>query len=287
MKKILLLLPLFWAVNSFGQNEKVVVETNDKGARVKIGRSGNVSVQATDDATRIRIGTTEINIANDKVNVDFWKERKRNKFRGNWAGFELGLNGYAGQNYDGYQQKGFMDLQTAKSITARLNFLQLDVGLQKEKKNIGLFTGLGLESKDYRFENANSIQNTNGVTHPLSLSYDKLKKSKLNILYLTAPVMFEVQIPNMNNRRFHIGIGLEGGWRIASHTKVKYKNDGKWKKDKERNSFNLNDFKLDAQLRLGYAGFHLFFNYGLIDLFEENKGPKLTPFTVGITLVSF
>lgn len=287
MKKILLLLPLLWAINAFGQKEKVVVETNKDGTRVKIGRSGNVSVQETDEAIRIRVGSTEINVADDNVHVDFWKERNNNKFRGNWAGFELGLNGYAKQNYDNFQTKDFMDLQTGKSITVRLNFLQFDIGLQKGNKNIGLLTGLGLESKDYRFENSYSLKNINGSTHPLPLAYDEIKKSKLNILYLTAPVLFEMQFPDAKNRRFHIGFGVEGGWRISSHTKVKYKHDGGWNKDKDRNSFNINDFKLDAQLRLGYSGFHLFFNYGLLDLFEENKGPKLTPFTVGITLISF
>lgn len=287
MKKILLILPLLWAVSSFGQNEKVVVETNDDGTRVKIGRSGNVSVQETDEATRIRMGSTEINIADDNVNVDFWKERKFDKFRGNWAGVELGLNGYTKQSYEGYKQKGFMDLRTAKSVTVRWNFLQFDMGLQKERRNIGLLTGLGLESKDYRFEHSYSLQNINGVTQPLSLAYDELKKSKLNVLYLTAPIIFEVQIPDANKRRFHIGFGIEGGWRIASHIKMKYKEDGKWHKNKERDNFNLNDFKLDAQLRLGYGGFHLFFNYGLIDLFEKNKGPELSPFTVGITLITF
>ncbi len=101
------------------------------------------------------------------------------------------------------------------------------------------------------------------------------------------PVIFEMQFPQASRHDFYIGIGVEGGFRLASHTKIKYKEDGDWKKSKDRDNFNLNNWKLDAQLRMGYGGINLFFNYGLVDLFKDNKAPELTPFTVGITLVSF
>lgn len=286
-KKLFLLAGLLWTVNIYAQNKKLVIETNDKNTRVKIGRSQNISIQEADGATRIRLGSTEINIADDNVHIDFWKARNNKKFRGNWAGIEMGINGYTKQNYNGYVQKDFMDLRPIKSINMRLNLMQLDFGLQKNKNNIGFLTGLGLESKDFRFENNYSIKNLEGTTQPKILEYDRVKKSKLNILYITVPLIFEIQSLAKNGKKIHAGVGVEGGWRIGSHTKIKYKDGSKWKKTKTRNNFNLNDFKADAQLRLGYGGFHLFVSYGLIDLFKKDKGPELSPITVGITLISF
>lgn len=287
MKKFLLFIGLFCTANLYAQNEKVTVETGDDGTQIKIGRSENVSIQESDGATRIRVGNTEINVAEDDVHINFWKERISKNFRGHWAGIELGMNGYVNKDYSGYNLKNFMDLRTTKSLSVRINFLQLDWGIQKDNKHMGILTGLGLESRDYRFEKNYTIQDINGVTQPKALVYDKIKKSKLNILYVTIPLIFEMQFPDKNEQKFHIGFGVEGGWRIASHTKIKYKDGGSWEKTKDRDNFNLNNFKLDAQVRMGYRGLHLFFNYGLVKLFQKDKGPELTPFTVGLTLLSF
>ncbi len=287
MKKLVVILLLLSATQIFAQTEKVVVETDENTTRVKVKPSKNVSVEEAEGATRIRVGSTEINIADENVHVDFWKPKMHKGFRGHWAGFELGVNGYAKQNYDGYEVKNFMDVRPIKSISARFNLLQVDFNLQKKKNNIGLLTGLGFESKDFRFQNAYTIQNVNGRIEPLPLTYNQLKKTKLNIFYATVPLLFEVQFPQANKHNLYFGIGVEGGLRLTSHTKIKYKEDDGWEKAKEHDNFNLNTWKLDAQLRVGYRGINLFFNYGLVDLFKENKGPELTPFTVGITLVSF
>lgn len=287
MKKILVIIALLATTHLFAQTEKIVVETSKKSTNVKLKKTKNVSVQETDGATRIRVGSTEINIADENVHIDFWKPKTAERFIGHWSGFELGVNGYLKDDYTGYDVQDFMEVRLGKSISARFNLMQFDFNLQKEKDNFGFLTGLGFESKDFRFQNSYTIKNVNGRTEPRPLTYKQLKKSKLNILYATVPAIFEIQFPSKRYNTFYIGIGVEGGLRLTSHTKIKYKEDGSWEKAKDHSSFNLNRWKLDAQLRMGYGGINLFFNYGLVDLFKENRGPILTPFTVGITLVSF
>ena len=77
------------------------------------------------------------------------------------------------------------------------------------------------------------------------------------------------------------------GYRLGSKTKQKYEENDKTQKVKDRNDYNLNDFRLNAVVRLGYGDFTVFASYSLTELFEDNKGPELYPFTVGISLVSF
>ncbi len=92
--------------------------------------------------------------------------------------------------------------------------------------------------------------------------------------------MLECQIPvNDNEGRLYISGGLIGGVKIGSHTKVKHGDT----KDKDRSGFYINSFKYEATARIGYKGIALFANYSLNPLFEDGKGPKLTPFTVGIS----
>ncbi|MBS9767990.1 MAG: hypothetical protein KGV44_10695 [Flavobacteriaceae bacterium] len=281
--KFLLAMMLVGATSLFAQETKV-----KKTDSVK--QSKKLSIDGKRDTTRIHIGHKEILIVGKKVAIDSVKQKKQKenaKFRGHWAGFEMGINGYAKQNYDGYEVQDFMETKPIKSIAVRFNLVQMNFNLQKKKDNIGLLTGLGLESRDYRFSNSYTIENVDGRVQPQLLEYERLKKSKLNVCYATLPVLLEFQFPQQNADRFYVSFGVEGGLRLTSHTKIKYKENGGWKKSKNHNNFNLNNWKLDAQFRMGYRGVNLFFNYGLVNLFKDNKAPELTPFTVGLSVVSF
>ena len=113
------------------------------------------------------------------------------------------------------------------------------------------------------------------------------KKSKLVVTYLTVPLLLELQTNRFTNRNsFHIAGGISSGLRIGSHSKVKFeKPNGGTEKNKDRNDFNLNPFKLDATALIGWGSINLYGNYALIDMFKAGDGPQLRPFSVGIRLV--
>jgi hypothetical protein len=283
-------------------NKDVVkaVET-DGGAKVKVGKIGKFAYQEDRDTTKIRIGGKQINIIDgwhgtririEKVHSwdpdqDKFFLEKEPEFRGHWAGFEMGVNGFTDENYTSYDYD-FMELDMAKSIAVNLNFLQYDISLQKERNTIGLITGLGLEWNNYRFDNDITLQKVNGVIQPLDLSVEqpdwKIKKTKLTTLYLTVPLLLEFQIPvKYKKRRVHMSAGVVGGLRLGSHTKIKHDGD----KVKDHDDFKLKTLRYAAHARIGYRSLNFFATYGLTELFESGKGPDLTPFTVGITLISF
>jgi len=276
-----------------------VVE-NSKGTKVSVRNFADFEDDS--DTTKIRIGRKQINIIDGwhgtRIRVEKvrqWDEEtqsyKKPKFRGHWSGFEMGINAFANEDYSNYPAEldDFMDLNLAKSTAVNLNFLQYDISLQKKKTNIGLVTGMGLEWNNYRFDQKITLKEENGVIYPDSETYQEasIKKSKLTSLYLTVPLLMEFQIPVKNDHKIHMSAGLVGGLRLGTHTKIKYKRKGNTHKDKDRDDYNLQAFRYSAQVRLGYRAINIFASYGMTDLFRKNKGPELTPYTIGLTLVRF
>ncbi len=251
--------------------------------------------KARTDTTTIRMGKKEIIIiesGNDN-HVDIKKpdaeddeaENDGNKFNGHWAGFELGVNGFTDEDYSRYDGLEFMELNQSKSLEVNLNFIEYNIGLQKCKNNIGLVTGMGVSYNNYKFESPYTIRKVDGIIEPLALfPADSYEKSKLTVAYLTVPLMLEFQVPvNNGSNKLFVSGGIIGGLNIGSHTKVKWDD----KKEKERGGFNINPFKYAAICKVGLKDISLYASYNLSPLFKEDKGPELTPFTIGISLINF
>ena len=85
---------------------------------------------------------------------------------------------------------------------------------------------------------------------------------------------------------FHIGAGGFAGYRLGSHSKVKYEQDGSSTKDKDRGSFNLSDFQYGATGVIGYNNFSMFVKYNMNDLFKENRGPQVNTISFGFRLLN-
>ncbi len=282
----------------------IKVVENSKGTKVSV--RGFADFEDDSDTTKIRIGRKQINIIDGwhgtRIRIEKvrrWdsetKTYKKPTFRGHWSGFEMGINAFANEDYSIYDNKpqpvnrNFMDLNLVKSIAVNLNFLQYDISLQKTKTNIGIVTGMGLEWNNYRFDQDITLQEIDGIIYPDADKYKdvSVRKSKLTSLYLTVPLLMEFQIPVKNNHKIHMAAGLIGGLRLGTHTKIKYKRKGNSHKDKDRDDYNLQAFRYSAHVRLGYRAINLFATYGMTDLFRKNKGPELTPYTIGLTLVRF
>lgn len=253
------------------------------------------------DTVRIKIGKKAIRIvekgANTSVEIDDYnkienQEEKNEpasspKFKGHWAGVELGLNNFMDIN-NSLSRSGasdFMDLNTGKSINLNLNFLQYSLGLGTSR--IGLLTGMGFEFSNYRFDGDNSIQKNSINRNIESKPFDtNLAKSKLTTTYLTVPLLLEGQLFGKDRSdRMYISAGLIGGLKIGSHTKVVYQENGRKQKDKVRDDFNLSSFRYGFTARVGYKALNLYANYYASSLFEKNKGPELYPVAAGVTFV--
>ncbi len=83
---------------------------------------------------------------------------------------------------------------------------------------------------------------------------------------------------------FRIGFGGYAGYRIGSHSKFVYKDDGDREREKDRKNFYLNNWRYGLRFQMGYRGVDFFANYDLNELFVTGKGPQLNAFSFGIVL---
>ena len=272
------------------KNVVTVVEDGER-THVKVGEKNGVEVITDDwgDTTHIRVGRRTFEVVEDwnGTHVNVSKEpRKKNwtgSFNPHWAGLEVGMNMFYQTDYSMYRNSGFgefFDLIPGKSLTWNLNFAEW--AFKNEANNFGLVTGLGFSFSDYTFDQAITIEKdfTNEMIVPVPLDPSGLKKSKLNVTYLTAPLMLEIKTPlRMGSSKLYIAGGVIGGLNIGSHTKFKYKRD----KEKDRGNFYINTFKYDITGRIGFGDFCVFVNYGMTPLFEDGRGPELHPIMFGIS----
>lgn len=268
----------------------VTVVDDGKGTQVKVGEENGVEVVTDEwgDTTKIRIGSHTFKVTEDSegTHVQFRKEpstrRWTGHFNAHWAGVEWGVNMFQKQDYSMYGGNTFMDLNHGKSITVNLNFAEW--AFKNEANNFALVTGLGFSFMDFTFDNPVTIVKTDGIIQPFDLNPNGLKKSKLNVSYLTAPLMLELKTPlRLNGSKVYIGAGVIGGLNIGSFTKYKYKDD----KEKNKGNLNISPFKYDLTGRIGFGDFWIFANYSMVPLFKENKGPELYPLTIGFSFPNF
>jgi len=281
-----------------GDKNIVTVTESDEGTNVNVN-DDFVIVDETDDTIKIKLGNKAISITEEgnKINVEIiekedfekfgWK-RSPDRFKGHWAGFDLGMNNFVDRdlNLAGTSpQTGYLDLNTGKSWEIDINFMQYSLPMGK---HIGWVTGLGFKWNDYWFDRNNSITKdpVNDVIIPLyppvGVVYDK---SKLNTTFITLPLLLELQFGEKG--RGFISVGVIGDLKLTSNTKVKYYNNGSKQKEKVKNDFNLSPLRYHLTARLGYRFIKLFATYSMVPLFKRNTGPEVYPVTVGLSLINF
>ena len=272
-------------------------------------KSDTLDTEDTADTTIIRLGKKEFTIVekDDEVTIDRYNTEtgetkrilesednspKKNKksFKGHWSGLEFGVSDllnsdFALQRPEGYE---YLEFNTSRSWNFNINFAQSTTPIIKD--HLALVSGFGLEMNYYRFQGDNSIQinDSTGIIEERILvnNYD-VKKSKMNTTYLTVPLILEAQFGKGKSKdKFYVSGGLIGGFKITSAIKVKHDVDGKTQKFKERGGdLNLNPFRVALTARMGYKDYFNFYaNYYITPLFQNNMGPELHPFALGIRL---
>jgi hypothetical protein len=273
----------------------VKVEKEDSSLNMRVGNRGLDVLESLEghkykyrkyednDHTEARLGED-----NNRTYRDSWDDNdnkhhiKRNRFRGHWSGIELGLNNYATSTNSMVlpDDINYMTLHSSKSTNFNINFTQLSLGITR---HIGFVTGLGLNWNNYRFDgNNNIIKGENGRIEELDPG-EPLKKSKLATLYMTLPVLFEMQLPVRGNN-LSIAAGPIAAMKLSSHTKMVFEND---EKVKSNGDFSLNMLRYGATARVGYGNFMIYGTYYKTPLFQTGKGPEgvdLYPFEIGVAL---
>lgn len=236
---------------------------------------------------------------------------KKGKYNGHWAGVELGINGYVNDKFNmNFDPKySYMNMNTARSMVVNLNPFEFNVNLAKNK--LGFTTGLGFQLSNYYFTGSyvmipDSAQLVAFKVKDVNGNYVSLQQDKLFVSYLNIPLLFEYQTsPKRNLKSFHVSLGVIGGVRICSYSKQKYSSidqtyylvDANGSRlasyyvgdnvVRSHGAYHLSPFKLDASFRIGWSFLNLFATYSLTPMFQNNQGPVLYPWAVGITLLGW
>ena len=273
-----------------GDSSAVIISDDDNGVSVNMDE---IVKEAPKDTTKIKIGDKNINIIVEEEDGDTSIELKDGddeekpklkKFKGHWSGFELGLNNFVDDKFNMSRtpETQFMDLNTGRSWNVNLNFYQVSLGLIGNR--FGLVSGLGIDFNNYQFDGNNSIEDVNGITVSKEFPDVTLTKSKLTTTFLNVPLLLEVQIGGAKrSKRIHLAGGVIGGLKLGSHTKIVYREDGKKKKEKDQDDFNINPLRYGITARLGYRNIELYGNYYPTSFFEKDKGPELYPYCIGLS----
>lgn len=281
------------------QDEQENRSGRDDRKEVVIGRNF-LRIAEDDTSVNIRVGNrqisileslegdaTEIKVERYDEDQDEWvdteddRRSRRSRFRGNWSGIEFGYNNFTTSRSRQVipDEIDYMTLHSGKSHNFNLNFAQLSLGITR---HMGFVTGLGANWNNYRFDGNNNI--TKGPAGQITIldPGSELEKSKLTTLYLTAPFLFEFQIPVSGNNHFNVAAGPIGAIKVLSHSKMKFEDRNKVKSNSD---FNLNLLRYGATARVGYSNLQLFGTYYFNPMFRHGDGPggyDLYPFEVGL-----
>ena len=143
----------------------------------------------------------------------------------------------------------------------------------------------GMRWSRYRIDTNEYFKEIDGVTalRPAPEGVT-LKASKLNITSLTIPLLLEWQ-PKKRSSEFFLSAGVVGVIKTCSSSKIVY-NDASGKKHKEKmdSGMNIRPVTMDFLFQAGWDWIGLYAKYSPIDLFENGKGPKVHPVSIGLQL---
>jgi hypothetical protein len=247
--------------------------------KVKQGTSSSSDDGDDDMSEGININ---INGGDKSAGNDSTKHHKHlgGNIRPHWTSLEFGINGYNSKILPKGQE--FLALQLQNSIAVNINFCQFHLPIVQ--KYVMIVSGFGLTYNNYRFAN-NTVLNPR--SNPLTATYDTVndRKSKLVASYLTLPILLEFNTSKHKRNNFHLDAGMVFGYNVGSHVKRVFSEGATVYIDKTFDTFDLNPYRYDATVRMGYRWLNLFANYSMSTLFKAGEAPAIHPLTVGISLL--
>lgn len=250
-------------------------------SKVRIGKKKYTII--VDDDKDIQIITDDNEFEyDDDIIVRHKKKSKPRKMDGTWGGFEFGLSNFVNSDYalDLPADGSFMEVDMPRSWGVNLNFAEKSLGLVKNY--FGIVTGAGLEYNRYMLSNNVKLMEVDGMMTGAPLDVD-LNKNRLSMTYLNVPLLAEIQIPVYGeHNRIKLSAGVVGGVRLFSRQVQKWEMNGDKQKNKNKDNFNLRDFRYGFTARLAYGDMAIFANYYPQTLFNDGMGPDIFPVTIGL-----
>ncbi|MBK8615216.1 MAG: hypothetical protein IPN85_17535 [Flavobacteriales bacterium] len=325
MKTLILTTALLLAGGLSAQTDSTKAETpqqtlsvgysSSKGAGVRVGSADKdkhdgqdtIRLELKHKLLTILVTPLDTALQGDtlKDRIDELRTERRNLFT-YWSGLDIGLNNWVGADgsTDLDKKDEFMQLEAGRSRFFAINFMEQKIEFGGHRA--GLLTGLGLEFTSYHLENNVKLAYNSDSVFAIPVTDVTFSKNKLRQTGLRVPLMFEFNtkkapLPTTAEEvralakaggysrkgNFHIAVGVVGSWYFDTMYKQKYRQYGDDQKDRSSGDLQLLPYRAAASVRIGWGGLNLFGEYALTPLFKDGKGPELTPFNVGLTIIGF
>ncbi|MDO7873876.1 porin family protein [Hymenobacter sp. ASUV-10] len=197
---------------------------------------------------------------------------------------DFGLNALVNQKTSATSPNVDLRTEGSRYFNIGFNYAQR---LGGKRSPVVLSVGPEFAFNNYMLNDNNKWVNDNGVTRVV-LEADptrQYEKTKLATASINLPLMLNLKLHDKQcHETLHLGVGGFVGYRLKSWTKLKYTYEGTTYKDKDRGSYNLEDFQYGLQGILGYRGFELFAKYNMNQLFKENQGPNTQVVSFGVRI---
>ncbi len=261
-----------------------IVKSIDNGEEFNEQRALSVE---RDDTTKIRFGSKKFMIIDS--GKDSTREIKAKKGMKNvYAGFELGIGSFITPDFAFTFDNNYKPLNTrmGNSWFFGLNLFEFDGHIIKNK--LAVTTGFGMTWSNYRFDGDNYLT-PNNDSIMFTASNNALTQNKLYTYDLNAPVMikFAPGRKGKSDKGFHIATGLIFRYITTMQVRTESTANGYKQKVKIEDDFNINPFKVDATIRIGFDKIKVFANYSLTPYFSQNSVPDVRTFSAGVTLIGF
>ncbi len=156
------------------------------------------------------------------------------------------------------------------------------------KSHFSFAAGIGIGISNIYFKDQELGFKDTGVSGqqvsflPESIDY---KRYKLTTTYLEAPFELRYFGNKANrNRGFKAAVGLKVGTIVGAHTKGRYTLEGTKMTEKVNTRRYFETWSFAGTARAGWGNFSIVGSYNLTNLFKENQGPGVVPYSIGICI---
>lgn len=214
-----------------------------------------------------------------RIPVPTWDKN----FNPHWAGFGMGFASLADGSLHVNDIDG-LSLRSGNSLEYNLNVMEK--AFPFSRYHWAVVTGAGMRWSRYRLDGNGYLKEVNGVTsvQPMPAGIT-MRASKLNITSLTIPVLLEWQKRRHGDTEFFVSAGVVGVVKTCSSSRVVYVDAaGKKRKEKMDGGMNLRPVSMDFLVQAGLSWIGVYAKYAPFTLFENGKGPKVHPVSIGLQL---
>ena len=154
------------------------------------------------------------------------------------------------------------DLELNTTRCSMIGFTPFGKEAEIIKDHLRLAAGLGFQFESYAFDKNVRLTDEpylQGVEDTLR----DYRKNTLNANYVTLPVVLQFNTKRNLEKSLHIAVGAIAGYRIGSNMTYKWSEDGRRQRERLRDDYALEPYRLSAIAQIGIGNSMLWAQYDL------------------------